>query len=48
MLKVTLLPPNPLSKDVKTLWVIDRSCLIQESLGWKLRWFLEMNLLAEK
>ena len=44
----TLLTSNPLSKDVKTLCVIDNIWLIQESLGSKPDWFLEMSLLAEK
>ena len=48
MSKTTLLTSNPLSKDVKILWVIDNSWLMQESPGWKPDWFLELSLLAEK
>ena len=39
MSKKTLLTSNPLSKDVKILWAIDNSWLIQESRGWKPGWF---------
>ena len=46
--KETIRTSNPLSKDVKILWVIDNSWLIQETPGWKPDWFLEMSLLAEK
>ena len=35
MSKKTLLTSNPLSKDVKILWVSDNSSLMQESRGWK-------------
>ena len=48
MSKKTLLTSNPLSKDVKISWLIDNSWLMQESPGWKLDWFLERRLLAEK
>ena len=48
MSKKTRLTFNPLSKDVKILWIIDNSWLIQGSPGWKPDWFLEMSLLAEK
>ena len=46
MSKETLLTYNPLSKDVKILWVIDNSWLIQESREWTPGWFLGMSLLA--
>ena len=46
MSKKTLLISNPLSKDVKILWVIDSSWLTQESPAWKTDWFLEMSLIA--
>ena len=46
--KKKLLTSNSLSKNVKSLWVIYKSKLIQESSGWEPVWFLEMNLLAEK
>ena len=45
MSKKTLLTSNPL---IKMLWVIDNSCLIQESPGLKLDFFLEINLLMEE
>ena len=48
MSKKTLLTSNPVSKNVKILWVIDKSWLIQESPGWEPDWFLEMSLLAKK
>ena len=48
MSKETLLTYNPLSKDVKILWVIDNSWLIQESREWTPGWFLGMSLLAQK
>ena len=48
MSKKTLLTSNPLSKEVKILWVIDNSWLMQESPSWKPHWLLEMSLLAEK
>ena len=48
MSKKTLLTSNTLSKDVKILWVIDNSWLIQESPGQKPDGLLEMSLLAEK
>ena len=41
MSKKTLLTYNPLSKNVKILWIIDNSWLIQESPDWKPDWFFE-------
>ena len=43
MSKKTLLTSKSLSKDIKMLWVIKNSWLIQESPGWKPDWFLEMK-----
>lgn len=44
MSKKTLLTLNSLLKDVKILWLIDNSWQIQESLGWKPNWFLEIQI----
>ena len=43
MSKKALLTSNSLLKDLKILQLIDNSWLIQESLGWKPNWFLEIQ-----
>ena len=43
-----LLTSISLSSDIKILWVIDSSSLIQESPGWKPGWYLDMSLLGKK
>ena len=43
-----LLTSISLSSDIKILWVIDSSWLIQESPGWKPGWYLDMSLLGKK
>ena len=44
MSKKTLLTSNSLLKDLKILRLINNSWLIQDSLGWKPNWFLEIQI----